>query len=353
MRRLTPTKPGRVSRFLDRVVEAVAPGVATSRYAARTRLSHYHDGADNRRGTANRSNPKGSADRALRGELDALRQASRDLYRNDATARGLVETRSDNVVGHTGMRAMPAATAERTGLGQDQVDEWNKACRGAWEHWACHEADATGHGSFASLQALALKAKDVDGEALLHVVSKDDPERVSAWCLEFIEPERLQNPDNGEDSKTQRQGVEIDNYGAAKAYHILRDHPDDPLTGNLTDVTDRVLARKGDRPNLIHWFSRDRVGQHRGTPLMSAVLVMFHNLKEYLEAGADRGSGGELYRAADQAGPAVGGRPGGTRRDVPGRDPERHRPDGARQYLPSCGRRGRSAVQPQSPQRHV
>jgi len=77
-RRRTPFPvPGPVTRAVDRLVETISPGAAIKRQAARARLSAFHDGARNFRGTANRDNPRGSADQALRCELGPLLPAHR------------------------------------------------------------------------------------------------------------------------------------------------------------------------------------------------------------------------------------------------------------------------------------
>ncbi|HEX7776640.1 MAG TPA: phage portal protein, partial [Parvibaculum sp.] len=105
-----------------------------------------------------------------------------------------------------------------------------------------------------------------------------------ATTLQLVDPDRLSNPNNMFDQDRLRAGVEVDQYGAATAYHFRRRHPNDIFGARAGDsmIWDRVPRQTAwGRPQVIHFFEKDRAGQSRGigrlTPVIEA-LFMDHRL---------------------------------------------------------------------------
>jgi lambda family phage portal protein len=97
-----------------------------------------------------------------------------------------------------------------------------------------------------------------------------------------VDPDRLSNPYNMFDTRNLRQGVEIDNLGRVRRYHIRESHPIDvpmtPMGANWRAIPSRM--RNG-RQRVIHAYERERVGQHRGVPLFAPILNNFRMLDRY------------------------------------------------------------------------
>lgn len=170
--------------------------------------------------------PAGSADSDLIPELGTLVSRSRDLVRNHGVASGAFQTLTDNVVG-TGLRL--AAQPDYKSLGKDKewADEWSRHVESLWRSWAeTTDCDAAKALTFAGLTSQVFRSSMLNGEALaLPLWLK---ERRFSTVLQLVEPDRLSNPDGKPDSKSLRGGIEIDGYGAAKAYWIrkgLATHP--------------------------------------------------------------------------------------------------------------------------------
>ncbi|MGB0685217.1 MAG: phage portal protein, partial [Planctomycetota bacterium] len=265
-------RAGMLARAIDAAVELVNPAAGARRAFDRMAAARAHDAAERTRGSATRKKIRKSPDRQLAEDLEELREVSRDLVRNDGHAQAVLDKRVEHVVGSTGLHPMPQATAKETGLDPETVREWNEACLSVFQQWATHWADATMHDTFAGLQGLMVRSKDRDGECFIHFVRRPLSEtRELGLCLELVEPERIANPDGREDDEKFRQGVELDEFGGAKRYHVLVHHPDSNYTGSGSTETRAIDAFRNGRTNTIHWFDRTEIGQHRGRPLLSSV----------------------------------------------------------------------------------
>gem|GEM_PF-4947681 len=92
-----------------------------------------------------------------------------------------------------------------------------------WRSWSeITDCDAAKSLIFAGLTSQVFKFSMFNGEALaLPLWLK---ERRFSTVLQLVEPDRLSNSDGKHDSKTLRSGIEIDSYGAPKAYWIRKNH---------------------------------------------------------------------------------------------------------------------------------
>lgn len=73
-------------------------------------------------------------------------------------------------------------------------------------------------------------------------------------------------------------GIEFDAVGNVTAYQVLSYHPGANFRVNTLDFR-RVPAAQ-----MIHWFRRQRPGQHRGVPEVAPALKLFAQLRRYTEA---------------------------------------------------------------------
>jgi len=95
-----------------------------------------------------------------------------------------------------------------------------------------------------------------------------------ATTIQLVEADRLCNPDGKPDSKSLRGGIEIDSYGAAKAYWIRKNHPGDYLlsAGSEKDWQRIPVETPFGRRRVLHIADLERSGQSRGKPLLTSVM---------------------------------------------------------------------------------
>ncbi len=173
--------------------------------------------------------PLGSADSDLLGELPTLVSRSRDLSRNHGVAAGAMQTLTDNVVG-TGLRL--SATPDYRALGKDKTwaDEWSRGVESLWRAWAeSTDCDAAKSLTFSGMTCLVFRSSIVNGEALALPLWLENRASKFATTIQLVEADRLCNPNGKQDSKYLRAGIEIDAYGAPRAYHIRKSHPGDAI----------------------------------------------------------------------------------------------------------------------------
>jgi len=244
----------------------------------------------------------GSPDGDLNMYRDTIAARIRDLVRNDGWASGAVTRLLDNVIGadfrpifkpdyqalaaHTGIKAFDHVWA-------DEFSEQLGANYRSWSMDVGRYCDTQRNQTMPQMFRLAFRHKVVEGDALgmLNWL----PERVApgraryATALQLIDPDRLSNPQLKFDTQYLRGGVEIDDYGAAVAYHVRRAHQGDIFSAAKSMTWDRVLREtEWGRPIIVHDFDPDRAGQHRGgAGVFAPVIQRLKMLAKYDGAELD------------------------------------------------------------------
>lgn len=226
----------------------------------------------------------GSADSDLLGELPTLVSRSRDLVRNHGVAGGAIQTLVDNIVG-TGFRLSARPDFRLLGKDKAWADEWSKTVEAHWRCWSENtEIDVTNQLTFAGLTVQVFRSCLVNGEALVLPLWLPQENGCFATRLQMVEPDRLSNPNGRPDSLYLRGGIELDSYGAPVAYHIRKTHPGDALLniaeGNQEWERIPAFTRFG-RKRVIHVHDKERTGQNRGKPILTAVMPLFKMLDHY------------------------------------------------------------------------
>jgi len=230
---------------------------------------------------------KGSPDADLLPDLDTLVARSRDLARNNGVAQGAVQTHLDNIVG-TGLRLSCLPDYRALGKDKDWAEEWSTRIESLWQAWAnSTNIDAGNSLNFWMMTRLVLRSVLLNGEALGLALWLPSLGR-TATRMQLIEPDRLSNPTGRLDNERLRSGIEIDERGGATAYWIRKTHPGDWYGTMMRfggDEWERVPAfTPWGRRRVFHIFDRERVGQSRGKPILSAVLPQFRMLDRYQSA---------------------------------------------------------------------
>lgn len=228
-----------------------------------------------------------SPDGELNMHRDTIVSRVRDLVRNDGWASGAVTRLLDNVIGanfrpifkpdwqslaaHTGIKAFDHVWADAFGQALD-------ASYRTWSTDIGRYCDVQRNLTVAQMIRVAFRHNVVDGDALAMMHWLPERQGVGraryATAMQLIDPDRLSNPRNGFDTLQMRGGVEVDDYGAATAYHIRRAHQGDYFTGAQAQQWDRIEREtEWGRPIVVHHFEHSRAGQHRGGAGLFAPVV--------------------------------------------------------------------------------
>lgn len=264
-----------IGEWFDSVVSIFAPATAARMAHARSIYKNAsvrnYDAAKQDRTNSSWVTSNKSADAALLGQGERVRDRARDLIRNNAYARGALDAIVANVVG-CGIIPRPAL----------EDDTQNELIAEAWDRW-CGEADVTGRLHFTEIQALACREMVESGECLVHFVSDNDQFRVTPFCLELIESERMASDrDSGMLLKRAnagneiRRGVELDRNGKAVGYWLYPTSPGGIY--NIITQSERLDAR-----DALHLFRQERIGQTRGVSWLAPAIMWLRDLGVYVE----------------------------------------------------------------------
>ena len=270
------SKRSRTTRRL--ASQSAAPSMAAHRGAATGRDDHYltqwHPGL-------------GSADADLLADLPSLTARSRDLGRNNGLMAGAMQTQRDNIVGSV-LRLSASPEYRLLGITREQAREWGNTVEPRFRSWGdTTECDAQRTSTLLGIAHQALTGSMLNGDAI--VLPLWLPRRDSRWStrLLVVESDRLSTPPWMAANPSVRAGIETDQYGAPVAYHIQRYHPGD-LCGSYAVHTggfqqwERIPAFTAwGRRRVIHLHDKDRTGQSRGKPLVSAVIRDFKMAGDY------------------------------------------------------------------------
>jgi len=94
--------------------------------------------------------------------------------------------------------------------------------------------------------------------------------------LRLVEADQVTTPATAIKRPDVVDGIELDNIGSPRAYHLLQEHP-----GAYGIGPDLVTSRRIPAAAMIHWYRADRPGQHRGVPEITPALPLFAQLRRY------------------------------------------------------------------------
>lgn len=222
--------------------------------AARLNVRGYYDSArttdDNRRHWSN-ADTLSAAAAALPDVRLKLRSRSRYERDNNGYAGGLVQTLANDLIG-TG----PTLQIE------------NPDVKARWDEWF----DASG---LAETLHTGKQSKTTDGEVVLLLGTNPALATDVKLSVTAVEADRLAEPWRMTGVTSGSDGIYYDDYGNPTLYRILRYHPGDLLRGFPMDYDDYSAKV------VIHWFRKDRPGQLRGVPELTASLPLFAQLRRW------------------------------------------------------------------------
>lgn len=265
--------------WLDNVIGLFSPQAKTARLKAKyqtyflEKVGRKYDGATRgRRGKGWYANST-SVNAETDASLITLRDRSRDLRRNNAYAGRAIQAITANVVG-SGIKTQINTSGARR----------QRLLRELWSQWAGTTAcDYEGRMNLAQMQNMIMDAVSESGEVLIRlrrvVPTASNPLPIQLQILEsdFIDDTRSSSF-NQENGNRILQGIEFDENGKRRFYHLYREHPGSTFMRLDRSSFDSIAV---DADTVIHAFRPDRPGQIRGIPWLAAVMLNLRDLDDY------------------------------------------------------------------------
>lgn len=275
--------------IVDRFVSWAAPTRALERMRSRLAMEIFgsYDGASKTRRPLKEWNPLGyDADSDILPDLEALRDRSRDLIRNNPIAAGAIKTKVTNVIG-TGFVFKSMVDREVLNLTDEQADALESQIER--EHrlfWNSKDVDIARTCNGPDTARLVYQQAKENGDVFILLPRIKRPGSAYDLRLQVIEADRVSNPRYLPDTETMAGGIERDANGAPVRCHILKGHPGNQRTfKTASDWEPRAMfgAKTGLR-NVIHLYCPTRPGQSRGVPDLAPVIETLKQLTRYTEA---------------------------------------------------------------------
>lgn len=189
-----------------------------------------------------------------------------DLYRNDPYARALVVTLVGGVLGPEGLPFRSLYAVDDASDTTDDEKATRREIEGVIRRATLRKRfDAGGQMTRREMSAAMLVSRIVHGDAFaVRVFKPDRPDAYQGTCWRLIDPARVSNPNDAQDTDKIIQGVELDGDGAPVALHIRSTHPNLVRTSGAYKWTRVPFYSADGSLNAIHFKRSDRPDQVRG-----------------------------------------------------------------------------------------
>lgn len=273
--------------LMDHLVNAINPKAGLERVRAKAALGGLESVGFITPGSRRRSmrgwNPVAqSADTDSLPVLDKLRAGSRDLWMNSPLAGAALKRVKTNAVG-SGLTLLSAIDSEVLNLTEEQTQQWQDKTEREFKLWAeSKQCDATQTQNFYELQSMVLLNSLLSGDCFVALpILKRKNEFPYGTALKIIEADFIVNPYDGMDNRKIAGGIEVDDMGAAVAYHIKVQK-----YGDMSPTWSRVTAfgENTGRRNILHIFEKERPGQRRGIPFLAPVIETLKQMTSLSQA---------------------------------------------------------------------
>lgn len=235
-----------------------------------------------------------SPDSEVNPNRDRITARARDLFRNDAWAKGAISRILDSTIGAS-YRLVSKPDYRALALYNKSFDamwaeEFRRTVEALWRNYADdidHYNDVGRKLTVSQQFRLALGHKLVDGESL--IIAQWRPDRMYdggagyATCFQGVDPDRLSNPYQSPDTRFMRGGVEINRDEVPVAYHIRKAHQYDWYNAVESMRWERVLREDPEDGwrRVYHDYDPDRFAQTRGMSIFAPVLGRLKMLAKY------------------------------------------------------------------------
>ncbi len=218
-----------------------------------------------------------TADVAIRRDLHAARNRSRDLAMNDPHGGRFFKQLTQNVLGKDGIRfqarfKLPDGTPDK---------DFNAMMEREFQKWSQRgTCTVDGMHGLKAVNRLALLSAARDGDFLSRLVFTN----TNKWglSLQLIEADLLDHNKHGQlpNDGQIRMGKQFDKNGRPTAYWLLNQHPGEDVLAQARGKRHQVVDAK----QIIHVFMKDRIGQSRGSPWLLSSITPLRHTAAYNEA---------------------------------------------------------------------
>lgn len=269
-----------MTNLIEKLLGAVAPGMALARARDRLALDHLRQAAAKtamrydaaQRGRATSFRPtRADADAAAAQRL-RLAMIAHDMIRNTAFGRRLMDVIAANVVGD--------GIIPKVSGGSDKARAQMLATIEA--HFDTTRIDASGRATLYGLQHQAMSAVVAGGEVLLRRRRRDMSDGLPLPLqLQIMEADHLDTARDGilPNGNQVRNGIEFDLIERVAAYWVFDVHPG--ATGWRLAKTE---SRRVPASEMAHMFRIDRPGQTRGVSWFAPIALKMQDLHDYDDA---------------------------------------------------------------------
>jgi lambda family phage portal protein len=263
--------------WLDRTIGYIDPIKGAKRAEARARISRIdqtkalYDAASLSRRTQGWRAVGTDANYETRLGNVRLRDAARDMCRNNAFASRAKATLAHNVVGAGIVPRVTTKNDKRTA----EVFALIK------NHFENSEIDIERRQNLYGIQNLAMQTIVESGEVLIRKRPRKIQNRFDLpFQLQVLEPDYLDSWTDGElpSGNLVVQGVEFNRMGERVAYYLYDRHP-----GGWTGVG-QMRGNRIPAANVAHIYRVDRPGQVRGVSWFAPVMLRMRDFADYTDA---------------------------------------------------------------------
>lgn len=265
---------GSISRLVGQIGSATkgtAPA-ASGRVDGNT-LDTYTAGGHSTEAMVNFHAVKASADGAVLPNRDVVARRADHFARNDGWIAGGIAKEVDGVIG-ANFRPLFKPDWKALGLSDIWASEFKEEVAALWRSHADDPrrySDQTRALPLPLQFALAYRSYCLAGEAI-GVLGWDKSRPVHTTLLN-VDPDLMCNPYGSPNSATLRDGVELNNGGAAVGYYFRASHPADPYASPQGHQVKRFARElKFGRPKVLHFFDVKRPGQSRGMSRLAPII---------------------------------------------------------------------------------
>lgn len=260
--------------WFDRYILApIAPRAALRRVQAQRAVRAAYEAGEASRYRKRRTD-RGSANANNQRSAEAIRVLARHLDENFDIASGILDVLVANTVG-AGIWPEPQILLNDG----TPAEELNSQLIKLFEDWR-FRPEVTWRHDYFELQRLVARSYFRDGEVFTNrvtgPVSGIDHGTLVPYSLEALEADFV--PYNTVEAKPRIvQGVELNDWGRAVAYHVHKHHPGDAYgsVGARWEETKRVLAT-----TMVHVAFRKRLHQVRGMSMFASIANRLDDIKD-------------------------------------------------------------------------
>lgn len=241
------------------------------------------------------------ADALINPSKEMLDGRGRDMVRNDGFIGSAQALTQDSIVGG---QYILNARPDTTLLGAD--DGWAEEFQQVVESHFNVAADSEHHWfdamrvkTFTDIIRLAVGGYVLTGEVTGVAEWIRQAGRPFNTAVQLINPDRLSNPRDDDDTDNIRRGIVRDSFGAPQAYFFRQKHKFDPYLSDQSMRWKRVDAYlPWGRPQVLHIYEQGDPDQSRGVAAMVSVLKEMRMTKKYRDVVLGNAVVNSMYAAA-------------------------------------------------------